>query len=60
MKHPAKFDVYDNKGKIEATGPTRHAAWKQFYEDINTFADNLTEFTQHCINRGYTCKKRKQ
>lgn len=52
------FEVYNKKtGEVEAVGKTRNAAWKVFYEDVNTFADNLSEFKALMVQRGYSSRK---
>lgn len=53
------YVIFNPDGVKECSGTTRHAAWKKFYEDVNTFADNMEEFKRYCTDRGYKCKKEK-
>jgi len=43
--------------KPEADGKTRYEAWRRFYEDTNTFADNLAEFKLIASRRGFVSRK---
>jgi hypothetical protein len=52
------YEIYHkDTNKSESKAETRAKAWRIFYEDVNTFADNIAEFKLMMVARGYGSRK---
>jgi hypothetical protein len=52
------YVILDERETEVSRGATPYLAWKKLYEDLNTFADNMTEFRTIMVGRGYRVKRR--
>ena len=52
-----KFVILDPKGKIQAEGVTRHGAWSNLFDAINTQYDSIHAMKIMLGHRGWSSKK---